>query len=113
MAPKLPPKRPRGAKTPSKAAKPPEKKMGNVSKAADGDRIAKYLARAGIASRRDSEKLILEGRVKVNGVVLDTPAFKVTANDLDRLSKPAQRPAARHFSRASRYYLGRAFAVDQ
>ena len=82
MAPKLPPKRPRGAKTPSKAAKPPEKKMGNVSKAADGDRIAKYLARAGIASRRDSEKLILEGRVKVNGVVLDTPAFKVTANDV-------------------------------
>lgn len=93
MAPKLPPKkayeakprdasRPppakRGGRTPTKAAKP----ASNVSKAADGDRIAKYLARAGIASRRDSEKLILEGRVKVNGVVLDTPAFKVTANDV-------------------------------
>ena len=46
------------------------------------DRIAKYLARAGIASRRDAEKLIEAGRVKVNGVVLDTPAFKVTANDV-------------------------------
>jgi len=91
MAPKLPEKRPRdagrpppkkrGARTPAKAAKPSAKKTGNVSKAADGDRIAKYMARAGIASRRDCEKLILEGRVKVNGVVLDTPAFKVTAND--------------------------------
>ena len=58
------------------------KPASNVPAAADGDRIAKYLARAGIASRRDSEKLILEGRVKVNGVVLDTPAFKVTANDV-------------------------------
>lgn len=54
----------------------------NVSAKADGDRIAKYLARAGIASRRDAEKLILEGRVKVNGTVLDTPAFKVTAKDI-------------------------------
>ena len=41
-----------------------------------GDRIAKVLARAGIASRRDVEKLIAEGRVKVDGAVLTTPAFK-------------------------------------
>jgi len=47
----------------------------------EGERIAKVLARAGIASRRDCEKLIDEGRVKVNGRVLSTPAFKVTAKD--------------------------------
>jgi len=32
-----------------------------------GDRIAKVLARAGVASRRDSEKLVEAGRIKVNG----------------------------------------------
>lgn len=42
-----------------------------------GERIAKVLARAGIASRRDAEKMIAEGRVKVGGATLTTPAFKV------------------------------------
>jgi len=44
----------------------------------DGERIAKYMARAGVASRRESEKLIAQGIVTVNGVTLNTPAFKVT-----------------------------------
>jgi len=44
----------------------------------EGDRIAKVLARAGIASRRDAEKLIAEGRVTVDGTKLTTPAVKVT-----------------------------------
>ncbi|MGD9817044.1 MAG: pseudouridine synthase [Hyphomonadaceae bacterium] len=48
---------------------------------ADGERIAKVLARAGVCSRRDAERLIAEGRVKLNGLVLDTPAVKVTARD--------------------------------
>ncbi|WP_344693699.1 pseudouridine synthase [Sphingomonas cynarae] len=39
-----------------------------------GDRIAKLLARAGIASRRDIERMIAEGRIALNGVTLDTPA---------------------------------------
>ena len=39
-----------------------------------GDRIAKLLARAGIASRREIERMIAEGRVALNGTVLDTPA---------------------------------------
>lgn len=43
--------------------------------------MAKFLARAGVCSRRDAEKLIAEGRVKLNGKVLDTPAVKVTAKD--------------------------------
>src|SRR5690606_664367 len=48
---------------------------------AEAERIAKFLARAGVCSRRDAEKLIAEGRVKLNGKVLDTPAVKVTAAD--------------------------------
>lgn len=47
----------------------------------EAERIAKFLARAGVCSRRDAERLIAEGRVKLNGKVLDTPAVKVTAAD--------------------------------
>jgi 23S rRNA pseudouridine2605 synthase len=47
----------------------------------EAERIAKVLARAGVCSRRDAERLIAEGRVKLNGRVLDTPAVKVTAQD--------------------------------
>lgn len=47
----------------------------------DGERIAKFLARSGVASRRESEKLIEAGRIKVNGKTLTTPAFKVTGKD--------------------------------
>ncbi len=39
-----------------------------------GERIAKLLARAGIASRREVERMIDAGRVKLNGTVLTTPA---------------------------------------
>lgn len=42
------------------------------------ERIAKYLARAGVASRRGVERLIAEGRVEVDGKVLETPATLVT-----------------------------------
>lgn len=44
----------------------------------EGERIAKVIARAGICSRRAAETLIAEGKVKVDGVVIDTPAIKVT-----------------------------------
>ena len=47
----------------------------------EGERIAKFLARSGVASRRESEKLIEAGRIKVNGKTLSTPAFKVTDKD--------------------------------
>ena len=42
------------------------------------ERIAKRLARAGLCSRRDAERWIEAGRVKVDGKVLETPAFVVT-----------------------------------
>jgi 23S rRNA pseudouridine2605 synthase len=47
----------------------------------DGERIAKRLARAGVASRRDAENIIAAGRVSVNGKLLSSPAFNVAAND--------------------------------
>lgn len=45
------------------------------------ERIAKRMARAGLCSRREAETWILAGRVKVNGKVLDTPAFTVSSRD--------------------------------
>ncbi len=46
-----------------------------------GERIAKRIARAGVCSRRDAERMIEAGRVKVNGAVLQSPACTVTAAD--------------------------------
>jgi 23S rRNA pseudouridine2605 synthase len=46
--------------------------------AAKGERIAKLLARAGVCSRRDAERLIAEGRVSVDGKVLASPALAIT-----------------------------------
>ena len=50
-------------------------------KATKGERIAKVMARAGIASRREVERMIEAGRVSVNGTLLETPAFLVTPKD--------------------------------
>lgn len=47
----------------------------------DGERIAKWLARAGVASRRECETLIEAGKVTVNGRKLTSPAFKVTGEE--------------------------------
>jgi 23S rRNA pseudouridine2605 synthase len=49
---------------------------------AGGERVAKALARAGVASRREVERLIAEGRVSLNGRVLDTPAVKIGPGDV-------------------------------
>lgn len=48
---------------------------------AESGRIAKLLARAGVASRREVEKMVAEGRVKVNGKVLESPAVVVSLSD--------------------------------
>ena len=56
-------------------------KQGKRDAQPKGERIAKVMARAGICSRRDAERLIAEGRVSVNGRVLTSPAVTVTARD--------------------------------
>jgi 23S rRNA pseudouridine2605 synthase len=47
-----------------------------------GERIAKWLARAGVASRRDAERLLADGKVSLNNVRVTHPATFVTAGDL-------------------------------
>lgn len=47
----------------------------------NGERIAKIIARAGICSRRDAEKLIEAGHVTVNGQRITSPALNVTDED--------------------------------
>ncbi len=68
----------------SKATENASKKASDQGEKGDGverQRIAKYLARAGVCSRRDAEKLIEDGRVTVDHRVLTTPAFKVTGRE--------------------------------
>jgi 23S rRNA pseudouridine2605 synthase len=65
-------------------------------------RIAKLLARAGIASRRDVERMIAEGRIALHGEVLATPATLL--DDLQGVTvdgKPVKRPEA---ARLFRFY---------
>jgi len=52
-----------------------------VESADKGERIAKRIARAGLASRRDAERMIAEGRVKLNGRIVATPATIVSPAD--------------------------------
>lgn len=47
----------------------------------EGDRIAKVLSRAGVASRREAERMIETGQVAVNGKVIDSPALNVGPKD--------------------------------
>ena len=59
------------------------------------ERIAKYLARSGVCSRREAEKLILQQRVTVNGKLIETPAFNVEGTeqirvDGEKISQPEQ-----------------------
>ncbi len=63
-----------GGKSGGKDAAPTEPKR--------SERIAKAMARAGIASRREVERLIGLGKVAVNGRILDTPATLVTRDDV-------------------------------
>ena len=60
--------------------------------AAPGERIAKTLSRAGVASRREAERMIAAGRVAVNGRRIDSPALNVT--EADRITVDGQPLAA-------------------
>jgi 23S rRNA pseudouridine2605 synthase len=52
------------------------------AKTKTGERIAKVVARAGLCSRRDAEEWITQGRVAVNGRVINSPALDVTSRDV-------------------------------
>lgn len=80
--PKVPQKAPPIAapNKPRKPAKPPAPKA-KPEGTPPGERIAKVLSRAGVASRREAERMILAGEVAVNGKVIDSPALNVTEAD--------------------------------
>ena len=59
----------------------PGKEKPPAKDAPEGERIAKVLSRAGVASRREAERLIELGEVKVNGKIITSPALNVTAKD--------------------------------
>jgi 23S rRNA pseudouridine2605 synthase len=62
-------------------------------KAFEGERLAKVLARAGVASRREAEKLIEAGRVSVDGKKITSPALNVTEKNIIALDgEPIKRP---------------------
>ncbi len=63
----------------------PKKSKETETSSIPGDRVAKVIARAGICSRREAEVLIEQGRVSVNGEVLDKPGVKVTVDDIVRV----------------------------
>ena len=61
----------------------PQKSTGfSLTPSEKPERIAKVIARAGICSRREAEVYIADGRVKVNGALLESPAFTVTKSDM-------------------------------
>ena len=70
--------------------------------AARGERIAKWLARAGVASRRDAERLVAEGVVRVNGVRVEHPATFVGGDDVVQVRGKAVGAAER--TRLWRYH---------
>lgn len=72
------------------------------AKTTEGDRIAKVLSRAGIASRREAERLIEAGEVKVNGKLVTSPALNVSASD--RITVSGQPVGAPEPARLWLYY---------
>lgn len=49
------------------------------------ERLQKYMARCGVASRRKCEEIILEGKVTVNGIIINELGTKVTSEDVVEL----------------------------
>src|ERR1700733_8158875 len=78
---------------------------GDQHKQKSGERIAKVIARAGVASRREAEDWIAAGRVAVNGAVIGSPALNVTA--VDRISVDGEPLPARERTRLFLYHKPR------
>ena len=81
------PSRPKGAgqgrPAPNAARRPAAAPLRvSAEPAVEVERVARALARAGVSSRRDAEKLIEAGRVAINGQVLTSPAVNVGPGDI-------------------------------
>src|SRR6201992_41610 len=69
-------------------ARPPKVKK-------SGERIAKVMSRHGLASRRDAEEWVTQGRVAVNGRVINSPALDVNVNDVITIDRKPLPPRER------------------
>ena len=78
--------------------------------AVSSERIAKRIARAGICSRRDAEARIRDGRVAVNGEIIESPAFNVSPSDF--VSIDNKQLPERELARLWRYYKPRGLIVS-
>ena len=58
----------------------------------NAERLQKYLAEAGVASRRKCEELILQGKVEVNGRIVTELGTKVTSNDIVKYNGKIVKP---------------------
>ncbi len=65
--------------------------------AAGGERLQKYMARAGVASRRRCEQMILERRVRVNGRVVDELGTRIGPGDKVTVDGAALEPGSREY----------------
>src|SRR5947209_14781197 len=74
------------------------------------ERVAKVIARAGLASRREAEAWIAAGRVAVNGKPISSPACKVTA--LDRIVVDGKALPARERTRLFLYHKPRGLVTS-
>lgn len=72
------PRKPRPA---TSEAAPKTASASAASGEGEAGRIAKIMARAGVASRRDAERMVEEGRVRLNGKLLVSPAVVVSLAD--------------------------------
>ena len=79
--------------------------MSGQNSANKGERIAKVLARAGLCSRREAERWIDNGRVRLNGAILSTPA--VTVTDADEVLVDGQPLPENEKTRLWRYHRKR------
>lgn len=89
----------------------PQKSTGfSLTPSEKPERIAKVIARAGICSRREAEVYIADGKVKVNGVLLGSPAFTVTKSDIIEVDNV--RLSAAEPPRLWRYHKPRGLVVS-
>ena len=76
-----------------------------------GNRLAKIMARHGLCSRRQAEKWIADGRVKVNGKLVRTPAFNVV--DSDKIEVDGTSISERKGTRVWLYHKPAGFVVTE
>ena len=71
-----------GGRSDFQPRRPDDRRPRPVAAPKAGERVAKVISRAGLCSRRDAEEWVTQGRVAVNGRVINSPALDVTTRDV-------------------------------